>query len=76
LIVERAFFLVAKDVVRLLDLLKTLFGRFVVGIEVGVVFFGHGAIRLLQLGSGRVAADPQNFVIIFAHTQILRRVGN
>ena len=64
LVVFGAFVGIGKHVVGLGRLFELLFSFFVVGVAVGVIFYGESAIGFLQLlGSGRFA-DAEHFIII------------
>ena len=64
LVVTRSLFLVRKDVVGVLELLESSFGRLVAGVDVGMVLARQRAVSLLD-GLGRcVASHAQNLVII------------
>ena len=64
LIVDLAFFGVAQDIVSFLDLFETLLGRFVAGIQIGMIFARQLAIRLANLVFFCVPRHAKNFVII------------
>ena len=64
LVVFGAFIGIGKHVVGLGRLFELLFSFFVVGVAVGVIFYGESAIGFLQLlGSGRFA-DAKHFIVI------------
>src|SRR5262245_1316103 len=79
LIVAFAFFRIGEDFVGLTDLLELFFRRFVVGINVRMVFAREFAIRLLNLVRGRCARDAQSLVIVvklYCHKQGLAGRGS
>lgn len=64
LVVFGAFIGIGKHVVGLGRLLELLFSFLVVGVAVGVIFYGESAVGFLQLlGSGRFA-DAEHFIVI------------
>ena len=67
-VVGGAFLRVLENLVRLLGLLETLLGRFVIRIAVRMVFHGKPTIGFFQLVVARRALHAQGFVIIgFRH---------
>ena len=65
LVVDFAFLLVAQDVVGFGDFLELLFGLFVAGIDVGMVFTRELAKRFADLVRGRGLFDAEGRVIVF-----------
>ena len=64
LVVFGAFIGIGKHVVGLGRLLELLFSFFVVGVAVGVIFYGESAVGFLQLlGCGRFT-DAKHFIVI------------
>jgi len=63
LIVHLALFGIAQDVVRFLHVLEAIFGGFIPGVEIGMVFAGEFPVRLAHFVFGRFARDPQGLVI-------------
>ena len=64
LVVARALFGVAEHLVGLVELLKALFGGFVVGMQVGVALLGLLAVRAFDFGLGGILAYAQHLIII------------
>ncbi len=63
-IIELAFFRVGQDLVRLTDFFEFLGGGWIVLIRVGMKLLGEPAKRFFDFVLTRVAAHPENFVII------------
>ncbi|MPM76230.1 hypothetical protein SDC9_123227 [bioreactor metagenome] len=64
LVVLGALIFIGKDLIGLTDFFKTGFRRFVVRIQIGVVFLGKLAVGFFQLAVARPFGNTQDFVII------------
>jgi hypothetical protein len=70
LVVFLPFFGIAEDFVGLVDLLELGFGGFIAGVDVGMVFAGELAVRLLQLlRGGRLRNTERRIVVLEVHIE-------
>src|SRR5689334_7261664 len=75
LIVDGALVCLAEDFVSLLGFLEFLFGVFVPGLAVRVIFHRQTAIGLLDVGLGRSARNIEHLVVIaFRHYPPLEKL--
>jgi hypothetical protein len=66
-VVDRAPLAVAQHLVGLGDLLELLLGGRIVPVDVGMQLAREAAERLLDLVFGRLAADPEDLVVVARH---------
>ena len=64
LIVHLPLLGIAQHVVRFLNVLETLLGRFVAGVQIGVIFTGEFPVRLADLLDGGVPRHAERFVVV------------
>jgi hypothetical protein len=69
-VVLLALLVVRQHRVRLLDLLESLLGFGVVGVDVGVVLACQLAVRLLDFGGVRRARHTERLVVVLSHTRL------